>query len=126
MQQKIWSHKENETLKSLINAVPPIPTTKIAEDMGRSVDSVRHKIKWMRKQDGEIPVKVKKVVPAKKAVAKPVVKKAVNPVARPKALRQENESYVSYPPLEWCPTCHSPVSNWEDHRRRLGCVRPAA
>jgi uncharacterized OB-fold protein len=35
-------------------------------------------------------------------------------------------SHVSYPPLEWCENCHSPVSNWSDHEARLGCTRPAA
>ncbi len=27
--------------------------------------------------------------------------------------------------VEWCPSCHSPVSNWSEHRERMGCKRPA-
>jgi biotin operon repressor len=122
--QKIWSHKETEKLKKYMNDYPPISSTQIAEEMGRSVDSVRHKIKWMRKQDEDVPVK--KAIPTKKTVAKPVVTKAETPTPESKTARTGKVPHISYPPLEWCPTCHSPVSNWEDHRRRLGCVRPAA
>jgi len=122
--QKIWSHKETEALKKYMNDYPPISSTQIAEEMGRSVDSVRHKIKWMRKQDGDVPVK--KVIPTKKTVAKPVVTKAEKPTPEPKTARTGKVPHISYPPLEWCPTCHSPVSNWDDHRRRMGCERPLA
>ena len=23
--------------------------------------------------------------------------------------------------LTWCPTCHAPVSNWQEHKERMGC-----
>jgi hypothetical protein len=122
--QKNWSHKETEKLKKYMNDYPPISSTQIAEEMERSVDSVRHKIKWMRKQDGEVPVK--KVLSTKKTVAKPVVTKAEPPAPEPKTDRTGKVPHISYPPLEWCPTCHSPVSSWDDHSRRMGCKRPLA
>lgn len=25
--------------------------------------------------------------------------------------------------LEWCKTCGSPVSNWQEHTQRQGCIR---
>jgi hypothetical protein len=28
--------------------------------------------------------------------------------------------------IEWCPICHSPVSNWIEHSARMGCRRPLA
>ena len=124
MSQKIWSHKETEALKKYMNDYPPISSTQIAEEMGRSVDSVRHKIKWMRKQDGEVTVK--KAIPAKKTVSKPVVTKAETPSPEPKTARIGKVPHISYPPLEWCPTCHCPVSSWSDHTRRIGCERPVA
>ena len=45
------------------------------------------------------------------------------PVTVRKASVQNN---VSYPPLEWCSQCHSPVSNRRDHQNRTGCKMDAA
>jgi hypothetical protein len=28
--------------------------------------------------------------------------------------------------IEWCPQCHAPVSNWQEHHARMGHRRPVA
>ena len=127
MQQKIWTHKETEALKELLNTVPPTPTSKIAAALGRTSDSVRHKVKWMRTHpETEY---VEKPVPVKKVAKKPVVKKAVKAATPPKTVKKGNGPHISYAPLEWCPVCRAAVSNWTDHINRMGwygCKMPAA
>jgi len=69
--------------------------------MGRTKDSVRHRLKWLK--DKETPQEEKKSPVAAKSVKKKEAhkEKEIRPT-------RTKEPHVSYPPLEWCPTCHSP------------------
>lgn len=129
-----WTEPELAQLRELAGKYPSTEISKMI--VGRSAMGIQ---KMMRKQglpryiqyppSRPIP-EPKKRVRTKKAVKDPVehhqpVAPLVEPL-KPKTIREARVSHVSYPPLEWCPTCHSPVSNWGDHTVRLGCKRPAA
>jgi hypothetical protein len=102
----------------------------ISAQIGRSVEGVRKQIRklglkgFVSTPPKPRPVALRKPVESKEApqhVERPVVA----PV-KPVTVRKASISHISYPPLEWCPTCHSPVSSWSDHTSRVGCKRPAA
>lgn len=110
MSQTIWSESEVEQLVELAKkGLGPVAASK---ELGRTKDSVRHKMKWLRDQ-GKVsasPVAVKK---ASKEET-PVVKK----------YKQVVQSQIEY-----CMNCKSPVSSWDDHLARMsrfGCKRNAA
>ena len=115
MVQKIWTDEETQQLLELSKTRSH---SQVGLEMGRTKDSVRHRLKWLR--DKENPQEVKDTPVAVKAVKKKEARQE-------KVIRttRTKEPHVSYPPLEWCPTCHSPVSNWSDHSARIGCKRPA-
>ena len=102
--QKIWTEEETGKLVVLSKS---LTAAQIGSELGRTKDSVRHRLRWLKDQN---------------RVLAPVVKAKEDQEG--KALRKKEYTHVSYPPLEWCPTCHSPVSNWSDHTSRLGCRRP--
>lgn len=117
MTQLKWTDKETERLLELKKT---LNNSQVAKELARTKDSVRHRLAWLKdKKLFESPIP--------SPVAIKVVKEDVQQEKNGKPLRKKEPSkhQVSYPPLEWCPTCHSPVSNWIDHRNRMGCVRPA-
>jgi len=129
-----WSDMELNQLKELAGQFSAVH---ISAQIGRSVEGVRKQIRKLGlKGFVSTPPKPRPIasrepsaVPgwAKTATSTPVA--PVKPVAlrKPLVVRESRVSNnVSYPPLEWCPSCHSPVSNWVDHQNRLGCKRPAA
>src|ERR1700679_2385888 len=118
-----WSETELTQLKEMAGHFSAVHIT---AQIGRSVEGVRK----MTKKLG-LPVFVSTPPkPRPAASGTPVERKNTpHPVVapmKPATLRKASVQHISYPPLEWCPTCHSPVSNWIDHSSRVGCKRPAA
>jgi hypothetical protein len=105
------------------------PAAHIGAQIGRGTHGVLKQIKklglpsYVNAPPKPRPVASPKPVKAK-VEAKRVVRQPVAPL-KPTAVRQAQVKHISYPPLEWCPTCHSPVSSWIDHEKRMGCKRPA-
>jgi hypothetical protein len=126
-----WSDFELNQLRELAGQFSAVH---ISAQIGRSVEGVRKQIKkqglksFVSTPPKPHPVRPHKPVTEPKEV-KAVQPKPIRPVApvKPKFVRESTvKNNPSFPPLEWCPTCHSPVSNWGDHSARLGCKRPAA
>ena len=128
-----WSDMELTQLKELAGQFSAVH---ISAQIGRSVEGVRKQIRKLGlKGFVSMPPKPRPIasretsaVPgwSKTATSTPVA--PIKPVAlrKPLVVRESRVSNnVSYPPLEWCETCHSPVSNWADHRARMGCRRTA-
>jgi len=115
MTQKIWTDEETQQLLELSKT---LSHSQVGLQMGRTKDSVRHRLKWLK--DKETPQEEKKSPVAAKSVKKKEAhkEKEIRPT-------RTKEPHVSYPPLEWCPTCHSPVSNKEDHFRRMPSCKGA-
>lgn len=98
----------------------------ISAQIGRSVEGVRKQIRKLGlKGFVSTPPKPRPVALREPVGGMRPHKPVVSPT-KPVALRKASVQHISYPPLEYCPTCHSPVSNWGDHRARMGCTRPAA
>lgn len=38
---------------------------------------------------------------------------------------KEKPEYIKVARVEWCPKCHAPVSNWQEHYERMGHRRCA-
>lgn len=142
-----WPEHELAQLRELAGKYPSTELSKMI--VGRSAMGIQ---KMIRKQGlprfvqyppdrprAERKKRVRKPRPVKVAVERP--KHVEKPVAAPvrvktyveprAGLRQaaKKVSSVSYPPLEYCMNCHSPVSSWVDHESRMshmGCKRPAA
>ena len=115
--QQKWTEEETkQVVASLAKGLSP---TAIGREINRSRDSVRHRIKWIKSHESLVPTAIGEVK-----------KEEERQVKEPKPLRKkEKTGFVTYPPLEWCPNCHSAVSNWSDHVSRMahmGCKRPAA
>ena len=122
-----WSDFELNQLKELAGQFSAVH---ISAQIGRSVEGVRKQIRKLGlKGFQNTPPKPRPIASREPSAVPGWAKTATStPVApiKPKTLRKASVSHVSYPPLEWCETCHSPVSNWGDHSARLGCKRPAA
>jgi len=102
----------------------------ISAQIGRSVEGVRKQIRklglkgFVSTPPKPRPVALREPVGGMRP-HKPVVS-PTKPVTLRKASVQNN---VSYPPLDYCMNCHSPVSDWQSHESRMshmGCKRPAA
>jgi hypothetical protein len=126
-----WGDGEVALLKQMAGS---FPARHIADRIGRTTNGVLKKIKALGlKSYVNAPPKPHPVRPHR-PVGEPKEQKAVEPkpkppvaLRKPLVVRESRVSNnVSYPPLEWCPTCHSPVSSWSDHTSRIGCKRPAA
>ena len=120
MSQQIWSDSETEQLIELIKK--DIGPTAAGKELGRSADSVRHKMAWLKDKDSSLVAA--KIPPAPKEEVK-----APEPVVESKPLRKKETKHASYPQIEYCPVCHAPVSDWTAHINRLGwygCKMPAA
>jgi len=131
-----WTESELNTLRELAGKHP---ASYIGKQIGRSISAVQ---KQMRKYDmpGFVQVFPEKAAPEpRKAperkedpVEAPVRLKAYtepkNGLRKPLEAKSRRQP-ASYPPLEWCPKCHAPVSSWPEHENRMGwngCKRPAA
>ena len=118
MAQKLWS---NEETQQVIELHKTLTLTQIGQEMGRSKDSVRHRLQWLKEQAiPKAPVTIR-------AVKEEEVRQQKEVIKEPKPLRKKEVTERVYPQLEYCEVHHCLVSNWEDHRRRLsGCTRPMA
>ena len=120
MTQTIWTESETQKLIELRNN--GAGSSSIAEELGRTKDSVRYRMRWLDAQGKEKPLTKEKLLSMR-----PTRTENSPQDNEAKPLRKKENYHVSYPPLEWCPTCHSPVSNWTDHASRMshmGCQRP--
>ena len=106
------------------------PASHIASQIGRGKDGVLKKIRELKLPGYvSLPPKPRPVAQRKPVERKEYPQHVARPVVapvKPVTLRKANVTHVSYPPLEWCSQCHSPVSSWSDHTSRIGCKRPAA
>jgi hypothetical protein len=121
-----WTEEELTQLKELAGQ---FPAPHISAQIGRSAEGVRKQIKKLGlKSFVTTPPKPKPIASRKPSAvphwARTVEGKPVSPI-KPTTVRKASVTNVSYPPLEWCETCHSPVSNWVDHRARMGCKKTA-
>jgi len=129
-----WTEEELTKLKELAGQ---FPAPHISAQIGRSAEGVRKQIKklglksFVNTPPKPRPVRPHKTVGETKGV-KAVQPKPKTPVApiKPKMLRESTvKNSVSFPPLDYCMNCHSPVSDWHGHEARMshmGCKRPAA
>jgi len=108
--QQIWTKEETDQVIALL--AKGLGPTAISKELGRTKDSVRHRMRFIKAKSIPVPVAPQEIKKeAKRQEPKPLRKK-------------EQTGYVTYPPLEWCGECHAPVSNWVDHGNRMGCKRP--
>lgn len=125
-----WTDMEITQLKELAGQ---FSASYISSQIGRSTEGVRKQIKKLGlKSFVSAPPKPRPAASRKPSSvpewARTGEREPVAPT-KPTAVRKANVSHVSYPPLEWCDNCHSPVSSWSDHCSRMahmGCTRPAA
>lgn len=129
-----WSDFELNQLKELAGH---FPAPYISSQIGRSTEGVRKMIKkqglkaYQNTPPKPRPVAARKPVGETKEL-KTVQPKPKTPVApiKPKTLRESTvKNSVSFPPLDYCMNCHSPVSDWHGHEARMqhmGCKRPEA
>jgi hypothetical protein len=94
----LWTSEQEEILRSSKCA------TEAAKRIGKSRKAVVNKAK---KLGYKFPEQVHRETPI--ATRKPEKKALTNP--------RKTKEYKST--LVWCPTCHSPVSNWEEHHFRM-------
>jgi len=104
-----------------------ISASEIGKRLGRTKDSVKAQLhRW--KLPTYVVVYEKKVKP-EEVVPTPVEPPKAVPVPLRKvdkpALRQKAPSR-EWPPLEYCPECHAPVSNWTEHHARMPECRKRA
>ena len=122
-----WSDFELNQLKELAGQFSAVHISAL---IGRSVEGVRKQIRKLGlKSFQNTPPKPRPVAQRKPVERKEYPQHVARPVVapvKPVTVRKASISHISYPPLEWCPTCHSPVSSWSDHTSRVGCKRPAA
>ena len=122
-----WSDMELNQLKELAGHFSAVH---ISAQIGRSVEGVRKQIKKLGlKGFVSTPPKPRPIASRKPSTVPGWAKTATStPVApiKPTAVRKASVQHVSYPPLEWCGQCHSPVSNRRDHQNRTGCKMDAA
>ena len=129
-----WTEKQNQQLRDL---APTHTATQIAALIGRSRSSVWSKAHVL----GVEPVREGLRPPKRLARAPKPPKAAPGPkLCRPRKAAASTPRKTKAAPakaavpirkptppqLEYCPTCHAPVSNWQEHYKRMGHRRPAA
>ena len=122
-----WSDFELNQLKELAGQFSAVH---ISDQIGRSVEGVRKQIKKLGlKSFQNAPPKPRPAASGKPVEAKDTPKPVVAPM-KPTVLRKASvKNNISFPPLDYCMNCHSPVSDWQSHESRMshmGCKRPAA
>ena len=112
MRQQQWTEEEIKILLAMEGKFGP---SEIGKKLGRSRDSVRHKIISL-KRSGDRPARVSRT--HKETISYPSME------TPKKTVRYDPDKECS---IVWCPNCKSPVSNWDDHLGRMsvfGCRRP--
>jgi len=124
-----WSDMELNQLKELAGQFSAVH---ISAQIGRSVEGVRKQIKKLGlKSFVSTPPKPRPVASRTPVGGMKPHKPVERPVAlrKPLVVREARVKHISYPPLEYCMNCCSPVSSWSDHENRMrhmGCKRPSA
>jgi hypothetical protein len=122
-----WSDFEVNQLKELAGQFSAVY---ISAQIGRSVEGVRKQIRKLGlKSFQNTPPKPRPSASRKLVERQDTPKPAVSPI-KPTVVRKASvKNNISFPPLEYCMNCCSPVSSWSDHESRMshmGCKRPAA
>lgn len=120
-QEQKWTPEET---KKLVKLAGKMSGPQIAKILKRTRDSVKGKIERMglpKFDRSAKPIVIAPVPPPEppKPVAVPQLRQPIKPL-RQKAPSRE------YAPLEYCPECHAPVSNWSDHLIRMPECRKRA
>ena len=129
-----WSDFELNQLKELAGQFSAVH---ISAQIGRSVEGVRKQIRKLGLKSFVSTPPKPHPAPVHRPVVEPKETKAIQPKPKPpvapikpKMLRESTvKNSVSFPPLDYCMNCHSPVSDWQSHESRMshmGCKRPAA
>jgi hypothetical protein len=130
-QSKLWTPNEIATLRKL---VAKHNFAEIGKQVNRSKDSVRHKVIQLGLERPYNPVKPnttpkvrRPVLVANKEPKKPAGHAwRAKPIGNRPPPNKEAKYIHSLHFVEYCPQCYAPVSNWQEHRIRLGHRRPAA
>lgn len=126
-----WSDMELNQLRELAGQFSAVH---ISAQIGRSVEGVRKQIRKLGlKSFQNTPPKPRpsasrepSTIPEWARTARSSPMAPIKPTVVRKASVKNN---ISFPPLEYCMNCCSPVSSWSDHESRMshmGCKRPAA
>lgn len=119
MVQTKWSETETEQILGLTGQGKTL--SQIAKTMKRTKDSVRHKLKLLKRDAPPVPTTIKEVEKEEKRQEQEAT---LQPKEKP---REKKAKIVYHSAVEWCPVHHCLVSNWPEHVKRLGgCSRPAA
>lgn len=134
-----WSEKEISILRENAGKINAIEIGKI---VGRGSDGVRKMAKklglpsWEQPRTKSIPTASTKPIKRNRKPLKhsPTPARIKTYVAPSKPLRKpleekSRQQLTSYPQVQYCPVCNSPVSDWVAHINRMGwygCKRPAA
>jgi hypothetical protein len=126
----LWTENEIEILKEFSSKKT---AREIGAIVGRSKNAVNNKISLMKLPALVVPCNeaskyrvYNKKEPAMLVKPKPPKKQKDPLVARFKnhEAAAKTERRLAAPPsptrIEWCKTCHSPVSNWVEHQERQG------
>ena len=120
MHQNKWTQEETDLLKKLSEV---LSARDIGRKLGRTRDSVRHKIAQLHipgfKPVYETIETVKQEQNRQEGKGKTPLSERFLPQMPKKKVRYATQ-------LEWCPQCGAPVSDWTAHFERLGHRRPAA
>lgn len=107
-----WNTEEIEKLKTLAGTMS---SSKIGKLLGRTKDAVKNKIIFLDLPRFAITFEVhQKKAPAPK---EPMMALYKNHAAEARRLLPR---LMAPTKIEWCPECHSPVSNWAEHEERQG------
>ena len=122
-----WSDFELNQLKELAGQFSAVHISAL---IGRSVEGVREQIRKLGlKSFVTTPPKPRPAARGTPVERQDTPKSVLSPI-KPVTVRKASvKNSVSFPPLDYCMNCHSPVSDWQSHESRMshmGCKRPAA
>ena len=122
-----WSDFVLNQLKELAGQ---FSASHISAQIGRSTEGVRKMTKKLGlKSFVSTPPKPRPAARRTPVERQDTPKPFLSPT-KPVTLRKASvKNNVSFPPLDYCMNCHSPVSDWHGHEARMshmGCKRPAA
>lgn len=113
MTAALWTKEQVEQLHQLAGTKS---YAEIGDIIGKSKDAVKSKLYSVHR--------VRRASRKKKDVEKVEARQPMNDLYKnPHSKKYVARDVVSK--LEYCKTCHSPVSSWEEHTSRLGCKRNA-
>lgn len=123
-QSNIWTEHEIAKLRQLSGTMS---SAEIGKILGRTKDAVKsQRNRWGLPSYVRVygtPTETVEAAPVSLPVAPKAVPVVLRKVSGP-PLRQKAPSR-EWPPLEYCPECGAPVSNWEEHHQRMGHRRQA-